>query len=507
MAAKVSSATLIGIDALPVDIETQVFGSLRRFSVVGLPDNVLRESKDRVRCAIENSGYCFSHHEVIVSLAPAAVPKFGSGFDLGIALSILAAEGVLRAESLNDFVVLGELALDGKVKAAKGVFATALMMREHGGLRLLIPGGNADEAALVEGVEAYAVNSLCEAVHFLNHELELRPCSACEPLKVEPDGEESRLGDIIGQHAAKRAIEIACAGAHNLLMLGPPGSGKTMLARRIPALLPPLSENEVLQVTKVYSAMSQESLGVLHVHRARLRPFRAPHHTTSSAGLIGGGSNPLPGEISLAHCGVLFLDELTEFRRDVLEALRQPLEARHVLISRAKHRISYPADFMLVAAMNPCPCGRRGSGIGSCHCTPQAVSRYQAKISGPLLDRIDLQVWVPPVPVVEFSRKAEEDTTATVTVRVSAAREMQRVRFGGHKTNSQMSAAQLRQFCALDRASAGLVQKAQERFSLSARGYSRILRVARTIADLDRQAEIRPPHIAEALSYRLPAQT
>lgn len=513
MVAKVSSTTLVGIDAVQIEVEAQVFGALRRFSIVGLPDGVLRESKERVRCAIQNSGFRFPHSEVVVSLAPAALPKYGSGLDLAIALSILAADSQIDQEKLRGCLVLGELALDGAIKPVPGVLAAAVKANELRTRALLVPLLNGPEATLSDGVQIFGVGSLLEAAAFLNGALELKPAQKVE-LAVRSEPSSVSFADVIGQHAAKRAMEIVAAGGHNLLMVGPPGSGKTMLAQRLIALLPPLSESDAIQVTKIYSALDPANPAHL-IRRSALnpaviarRPFRAPHHTTSMAGLIGGGSNPLPGEISLAHKGVLFLDELTEFRREVLEGLRQPLESKRVLISRAKTRIVYPADFVLVAAMNPCPCGRRGSFPLSCECSDTAVRKYNAKISGPLLDRIDLQTWVPPVPIEDLHRAPPEDPTDQMFERVTNARSLQERRFGRvGKLNAQMTPREMRQHCPIDGPALSVLEKACFRFALSARGHARVIKVARTIADLDRAEKISPQHIAEALSYRLPANS
>ncbi|MCB0324887.1 MAG: YifB family Mg chelatase-like AAA ATPase, partial [Bdellovibrionales bacterium] len=386
MAAYASSTALIGIDAVRVEVEAQVISALKRFAIVGLPDGVVREAKDRVRCAIQNSGLSFPDHEVIVSLAPASLPKFGARFDLAIALSVLAADGQLDPHSLRGKLILGELALDGRLKPVPGDLASAIELRRTGGGELLLPYENASFAATVEGISVIGMTSLLEAVSYLQKRMPPRPLPPLAPRRG-PRAGEITFRDVVGQHAAKRALEVAAAGGHNLLMVGPPGAGKSMLAQRVNSILPPLTNAELLEVQKIYSAGKHQQLyneDSAHGYR----PFRAPHHTLSTAGLIGGGSNPLPGEVSLAHCGVLFLDEFAEMRRDSLESLREPLETGRVSISRAKLRVSFPANFILIAAMNPCPCGKRGSqpkgSRAQCVCAPVAVQRYQSKLSGPI---------------------------------------------------------------------------------------------------------------------------
>lgn len=507
LVAKARTTALFGIDAFPVSVEAQIIGSLRRFSIVGLPDSALRESKDRVRCAIENSGFGFPPREVIVSLAPAALPKFGAGFDFAIALSILAADGQVDPTGLRHKFFIGELALDGGVSSAPGALAAANYLKNRGrGGSLVVSQKDADEAALIEGVQVFGVQSLLEAIAFLNGNAELSPTKA-------PHGARERrypgqgFGDVVGQHAAKRALEIVAAGGHNLLMVGPPGAGKSMLAQRISSILPPLTLDESIEQLRVRSALeltNPESTPSAQTGLVGYRPFRAPHHSASLAGLIGGGPHPVPGEISLAHRGVLFMDELPEFRRDVLEALRQPLESAEVVISRAKLRLRFPADFMLLAAMNPCPCGRKGSPEQTCQCTLSQIQRYQAKLSGPLLDRIDIKVWVSAVPVMELARELPEDPTAGMHERVALARKIQQERFKDErKTNSRMSPAEVKEYCLLEPQAKSMLEKAATTMSLSARGYSRILKVGRTIADIGGSVAIEAPHVSEALSYRI----
>ena len=525
MAARVKCTTLVGIEAYGVDVETQIIGSLRRFSIVGLPDGVLREAKDRVRCAIENSGFEFSHREVVVSLAPASLPKCGSGFDLAIALSILAAEGHIPAAALHNRAFLGELTLDGRVKPVPGEIAAALYAQARG-RELVVSDLSAPHAALVPGVKVRGIVSLLQAVLFLNSRAEVSVVSAVERSLLT--GNTAALGfrDVIGQGAAKRAMEISAAGGHNLLMIGPPGAGKSMLARRMLSIVPPLDESEAIEVTKIYSGVAVQNRGGTPGEQAGFlmleRPFRTPHHTISAAGLIGGGSNPIPGEISLAHKGVLFLDEFVELRRDVLESLREPLENRSVVISRAKMRIRFPADFLLLAAMNPCPCGRHGlqpespgpervpgrarpEGPGHfCECPPQAIRRYLSRLSGPIVDRMDLQVWLPAVPFAELVKECGEDPTPAMRVRVESARSIQAGRYkAAGKLNTHLETEEIKRFCNLSEPSRKLLEAAARKLSLSARGYMRVMRVSRTVADLMGAEVITQEHLAEALSYRM----
>ena len=507
MSARVKSATLFGTDAVHVDVETRILSSLRRFAIVGLPDGVVREARERVRCAIEHSGFPFPHGEVIVSLSPASLPKFGAGFDLAIAVSILAADGRVDSAELRDTIFLGELALDGRAKTAPVSLAAALSARGSG-LRLIVPEADALRVSLVHNAAVIAVDSLLRAVLFLNRQIDL-PFVA--PLPERPSAAEAHndFGDVIGQHAARRAMEVAAAGAHNMLMVGPPGAGKSMLAQRLTSILPLLDEEERIEVLKIYAALggaeySNTVVSAFLDGSNRNRPFRAPHHSMSTAGLVGGGGWPVPGEISLAHRGVLFLDELTEIKRDALEALRQPLESRRVVISRAKQRLSFPADFILVAAMNPCPCGWRGTAEGRCQCAPTALQRYAGRISGPIFDRFDLQIWIPPVPISQLSEELPMNPTESMRQRVLSARQRQCERFQSSvKNNSHMTARDIKRFCRLDQSRLKLIEAAAERFRLSARGYNRILKVARTIADLKGDDELDSSSLSEAISYRM----
>lgn len=506
MFSKVKSTSLLGINALPVFVEAQITSGLKRFAVVGLPDGIVKEARDRVRCAIENSGFTFPYRDVVVSLSPASLPKSGSAFDLAIALSILAADNQIDPKGLERCYVLGELALDGSIRPVRGVLASAEHVRQREDHAFLIPRRNAAEVSLIKGVTAIPLTSLAEAVSYLNGTREIEPAISSNHNNPHTDHVHT-FSDVIGQFSAKRAAELVAAGAHNLLMVGPPGVGKSMIAARIPSIVPELSEPEAIEVSKIYSAFHGEHSGVSAVPRFdRLRfqrPVRMPHHSTSTAALIGGGPLPRPGEISLAHRGILFLDELTEFRRDALEALRQPLEEKFVTISRAKLSLVYPASFVLVGAMNPCPCGKRGIGT-ECDCSAQRLARYHSKVSGPIMDRIDIQVWVPPVPVDQLGEPLAKDPTTEMRKRVALAREIQRKRFKStERLNAHMTASEIKQFCKTTESAYSTLQLAAEKHKLSARGYAKVLRVARTIADFLGAKEIDSDHICEALSYRM----
>ncbi|MBI3911936.1 MAG: YifB family Mg chelatase-like AAA ATPase [Armatimonadetes bacterium] len=504
MLAQVFSAGVLGVDAYLVEVEVDVIrtsGDQVRFSVVGLPDTAVQESRERVRSAIKNSGYTFPMCRLTVNLAPADVRKEGPAFDLPIALGVLAGTGQLKAPRLADYLVAGELGLDGEVRPISGVLPIAIGARDAGRRALIVPEVNAREAAVVHRLEVYPVATLQEAASVLAETGERAPLAEEAGIDLQMPRYEIDFSDVKGQEHAKRALEVAAAGAHNILLLGPPGSGKTMLARRVGTILPPLAFEEALEVTKIYSIS-----GLLPPHSSLVttRPFRSPHHTVSDAGLIGGGSIPRPGEVSLAHHGVLFLDELPEFKREALEVLRQPLEDGVVTISRAAAALTYPARCMLVTAANPCPCGFLGDTVKPCTCSAAQIQRYHMRVSGPLLDRIDIHLEVPRLKEEDLLRPPAGERSATVRERVSAARRRQQARFAGTgiSCNAAMEAKHLRQYCALAADAQQLLRTAIHQLGLSARAHDRIVKLARTIADLAGTEEIAVGHVAEAIQYR-----
>ena len=503
MLVKTYGAAMYGIDAIVVTIEVLIDKGVG-ISIVGLPDAAVKESYERIRSAVKESGYDFPRRQVVVNLAPADIKKEGAAYDLPLAVSILAADEKIASEPLSQYMIMGELSLDGSVRPIKGVLPMAIKAREQGFKGLIVPSANVREAAVVNNLDVYGVDHILQVINFFNAVAPLDPTviNTREEFAKATANFDCDFSEVKGQENVKRALEVACAGGHNILMVGSPGAGKSMMAKRLPSILPPLSLQEALETTKIHSVAGKLKSGSMLMTQ---RPFRSPHHTISPVALVGGGTNPSPGEISLAHNGILYLDELPEFGRQVLEVMRQPLEDRHITVSRAKYSIDYPASFMLVASMNPCPCGYHGHPTRECTCTEAMVQKYLSRISGPLMDRIDLQIEIDPVPFDDMSSDRPAESSADIRERVVSARRIQQERFKdepGVHCNAQMNTRLIKKFAQPDAEGLAKLKEAMERMSMSARAYDRILKVARTIADLDFSENIKLEHIQEAVSYR-----